>query len=152
MTAAVTNSTSHSESASTSSSTKTLTPEGAKIIFLNELRTLVPVLVNHRNTFNNLLSSLEQTSRSDVTFHGVETTKVVLDEMKMVTENLKKLHKLMKSRAQARKQMASFFKKPKTIVLCLKEHSMYHGWFCALPFNHDGWCSCAVREAFTVRK
>lgn len=89
-------------SANVSPSPKAPTPEQAKVIFLNELRNLVPSLVNHRNTFNNLLSSLEQTSRSDVTFHGVETTKIVLDEMKTVTDQLKKLHKLMKARAQAR--------------------------------------------------
>lgn len=77
-------------------------PRSGKVTFLNELRPLIASIANHRNHCNNLLSSLEQTLRSDVTFHSVESSKELLDEMKLTSETLRKMHSVLKKRAQAR--------------------------------------------------
>ncbi len=83
-----------------------VTSDQDKVAFLNELRTLIPSITNHRNHCNNLLSSLEQTLRSDVTLHSVESSKELLDELKLTSEALKKMHSLLKKRAQARMKKA----------------------------------------------
>jgi hypothetical protein len=76
-----------------------VSPDQEKATFLNELRALIPNIANHRNHCNNLLSSLEQTLRSDVTFHSVESSKELLDELKLTSEVLKKMHSLLMKKA-----------------------------------------------------
>lgn len=80
----------------------TITQNESKEQFIRELRNSLPIIAKHTSLWQNVVSSLHTAARSDVSFHNIEVTKEVLDDVKNATEALKKLHKALKSRAAAR--------------------------------------------------